>query len=1102
MLALLLSVASVACAADLSPLALHLPRPVLREEYQPICHRPLEYLGFSFSGPPEELRAMKAVGANMVGLGAMWTPVQDASAPYGCGVTPVAGAGRLSQTFVAQASFDGLAPCLPTGFSTDSGCSWRLKTADGDARVLASGTWERLRDNSWPEATFAELPPGRYELELSSATGTWIGWWARSDDPYPQGQARIAGQPQAGSAFELRIRAAGRWRDLISPSGAHHSIFLGPADDRTLAALGLHANYDVGDWNNPGFPYYPDWFNERFPEALARDQDGALFLGGMFDKPVPAPGIESPVIQNGVTRHIRTTVAALRGEEPIAYWVMGGESMYATYGAFSRWFDYSPGALRHFRAWLGLRYPTVAALNAAWGSAFGAFGAADPPRQPEVSRRWLDWLDFRFVSMGERFCWHYRAARSEDPARLVLTCNHGTLYQDITYAALGARPELYAAASDGFETGQIMTDADPELYNLMYTESLTTLGKPYCPARLAYKKTDPRARGGGTSYTPDAARRYLYETLGADAWHLGLIQWSGSLPDGEWGIAGTPAEKEIARLFAEVKALQPVLEDMHAAHPRLGVFVSHPLWALRGFLPEWRQFHVAAVERQIPKLYVYDEQIKSGQLDGFDTILSLGNSMVDPAVVAGLQAFVDGGGKLIVAGRFAEDDAGGTPASSAAAQALLRSATVIGATDSAAILAALAPALGPQLRPVEVSAPGELSRPLEVSLAPQAEDWPQDLRSARSLGQRVKVPRDGLQAVAIRTPTYYQKPQQGFRFEVLLGGPGGPVIASRDIPGGVADNSWPQCPVPTPPPAGAMLYVRATADPALPPAHLGWWSTHRPDIPGGQAFADDQPVAGARQVRLLFQEPVPASTRLETAVLSDGLSFGITVISLSDQPMAVTVDPSRLVADLGPESYRLTCPVAPQALKTEGLRGVLQLPPRGAALLHLERQVSAEEAGDLVQRALATRERWRALGAVTPFVDYACSKAREQLAAGRSPKAAALALKVLSQMGLRADLTTTPDGGLRLVARCFAPDGSPVTPQAAVCELVPTSAFWRAPATSPDGTLTLDLSRAALPPIWDYAGGKYAPFAGPLRLRLAARAGALRTQILRDVTVK
>ena len=63
-----------------------LPDFALRAEYTPLVQRPLQYVGFSFSGPDSELAEMRAAGANVAGLGEMWDPQPEPGAPHGLGM--------------------------------------------------------------------------------------------------------------------------------------------------------------------------------------------------------------------------------------------------------------------------------------------------------------------------------------------------------------------------------------------------------------------------------------------------------------------------------------------------------------------------------------------------------------------------------------------------------------------------------------------------------------------------------------------------------------------------------------------------------------------------------------------------------------------------------------------------------------------------------------------------------------------------------------------------------------------------------------------------------------------------------------------------------
>jgi hypothetical protein len=708
--------------------------------------------------------------------------------------------------------------------------------------------------------------------------------------------------------------------------------------------------------------------------------------------------------------------------------------------------------------------------------------------------------------MGERFAWHYRAARSVDTERPVLTCNHGSLYHGISYAEMGARPEIYAAVSDGFETGQIMNDADPDLYNLLYTESLCGLGKPYAPVRLAYKKSDPKARGGGTSYTPEAARRYVYESLGSGAWHLGLIQWSGSLPDGEWGVRGTPAEKEIEKFFGEIHTLRPYLEDTHALRPAVGVFFSHPTWALRGFLPEWQEFHVAAVENQVPKVYVYDNQLVSGDANDLACIVSIGNSILGEGIPEGLLEYARQGGQLIVAGPLGRDASGisaPVPEELAARESgkygegsILFEESI----DADDILAALGIPGAPNLRPVLVRSESTVPRRTESLIALERHDWPQDLKSADTLGQTVRVDREGLRLVAIRMPTYFQNPPAGFTLTVRKDGPGGETLEKQNFGAGIGDNSWVEFSLESPPEAGTILYLEAEADEALPATNLGWWSTRSDVYAGGTAWIDGRAVEGDRQVKLVFDEPVPAHRAVESFILTDGVNFGVVLINTAEDAIEVEVDLTGLPFPLSADGYSVSCPIDPGRWKSRGLTGRVSLDAHGTRFLWVERKTTDEEVDSALKKARGRRARWDEEGAQMRYGRYALKRAETLAREGRNAKALAPALRAMAGPDLIVGQVIGPwiPGEFRYFIEVWNPEGELVIPDRVAVDVVPSSTCFslQPQATDAPGRYRLRFSADDLPPVYDYSRREYVPFHGSMRLCVTVEDGMGRTSEL------
>jgi hypothetical protein len=846
----------------------------------------------------------------------------------------------------------------------------------------------------------------------------------------------------------------------------------------------------IGNWNNGGFPYYPRWFYDENPDMCEVDQDGKVVSAGMFGEEFGWPNIENATIADGTTRQIRRYVKELRGEPAIVSWTLGGESLYATYLYGTRWTDYGPDAVAHFQAWLERRYRDIDALNQSWGARYASFAEVAPPRPPGRDAPSLDFLDFRFASMAERFAWHYQAVREEDTTRLAMTCNHGDLYAGRAYAAMGARPDLYAHVADGWETGQIMSDDDARRFNLLYCEGLAAFGKPVAPVRLAYKFSDPTARGGGKSFTPAAARRYFYECLGWGNWFIGFIQWRGSLPDGEWGVKGTPGLAEIERILDETARSEHDLLHVRPLRPRFGLYLSHPVWALAGFRPEWQAAHELLTRLHVPKVHVYDSQLENGRLDGTQVILSADNPIVSDAALEGLHRFVAQGGRLVIAGAFAELDGQLRPRKAPEWLASPRVIRLGGSVETS--LAACIRSLSGEtpISPWAIDAQGatvEETRTLETT---PTHDTPFELAGRASLGQTFRVAEGRLSSVSVCLPTFsHATAPVGVSLEVLGEGPGGPAIGHAAFGAqGIGDNAWLSVPVDPAAPRFERYYVRVRPDAGLEPMKLGVWGTAGDTCPDGTLLVDDQPAAGDLRVRVSAIVPRPAEEAVEAFVLSDGLNVLQVFVNVSDAPIApeVRLDP-RLMPD--PEgTYRaLALPDRTLLARTRGrdLRFPLRLEPRGSALVYLEREVSDAEGRQVAAWARSVR----------PGTGYAryLQGAIEQLGGqGLWPKAAGLGACLAGQLGL--DIEKKGEGDISYVVRVTDVNGSPVLGASVVADLVPTEGTSYPLSEEGDGRYALRLAPTDVPTRYAYETKRYEPFTGPLRIIFTARAGARRGQ--------
>jgi len=407
----------------------------------------------------------------------------------------------------------------------------------------------------------------------------------------------------------------------------------------------------IGARNQPYFPIYPSWFFTYFPQVIMQDKNNmSIKVGSSITSSWPS--FDASPIVYGSTEYVKKTTEKYADEERIKYWVMGGEQFYP-----GVWADYNPTAVHHFQEWLKVKYKSLESLNAAWSTNFSSWSKVEPTKNYSTKDiRYLDWLLFRDDNTNEQFQYTYQAIISNDSNTPVFAPVHGSVYTDSMRANFGMDLNGYAMNSDGFETGQIMRDKDPTYFNMMYYEFLNGFQKPVAPGRLAYKKTDPSAIGGGTSFTPEAARRYFYESLGMGAWHIGFVQWQGTAHDGEWGIKGTPAQTEIGKLFSEVKTLKNYLMFMSPIKPEIAIYASNFDWVLEGWKTSWKDMHLKFIWEHIPKVYLSDLSLRKRILEGYKILVAVDNSVIGREKLSLIEDFVNDGGILIADNSFALKD--------------------------------------------------------------------------------------------------------------------------------------------------------------------------------------------------------------------------------------------------------------------------------------------------------------------------------------------------------------------------------------------------------------------------------------------------------------
>lgn len=401
-----------------------------------------------------------------------------------------------------------------------------------------------------------------------------------------------------------------------------------PIDDPALDEL-AGVGVGLGEHNNPFFVRYPEWFWRLRQEARMKDAAGKTIRAGEN----PVPSMLDPLLVSLAKEQMAQMVGLLDEKAWVRYWVIGGEQSWPDYFGLPAG-DYSPAARRHFTAWKRLHN-------------------TPPPSKGGGRGRVEDWRDFRDSVVVDRYAGYTAWLHALDPTRPAMVPTHGNPFTMDFRQRLGYPIGHLAGVADGFEAGPISIDDDAERIIRMTLDQQTSFGIPVVAPRLANKQLDPAARGGGRSFNPATLRRTVYEALGLGVGHIGIVHWTGNLPDGEWGIADTPAEPEAKRIFEELGKAGPWLDGCSRLQPRVGIFISDVQWH-HGWQDRWTLLYDEAIKRGWSVVLLTDVQIDAYLASVTPVLLAVAGVDVSKETQARLDTYRRAGGRLI-----SVSDAGG-----------------------------------------------------------------------------------------------------------------------------------------------------------------------------------------------------------------------------------------------------------------------------------------------------------------------------------------------------------------------------------------------------------------------------------------------------------
>ncbi len=589
--------------------------------------QPAEMFGFWHWTGAEDLReTVRRTGANATSLHLPLHLLKDERARYG--IRPLPAAIQVSTLRAMELEFDApsgltLVTLLVTTADSRAQVEGKLFSA-GSRTPLAVARSEPRTQPHLTLKTAKPLPAGRYRVRVEVRQSRADVWLSPAVEETTV--VRLGATVLRGWAVD------GEWRDakggvhrLVRSAQHDTPVPLGVSTFVTLAHLRVDAGAGIGEHNNAFFVVYPDWFWQLHPQAAMRDRNGNVIRAGNN----PWIAMDDPAITDAGIRQMREMLPLLRRQSRVRYWVIGGEQGYPDYFGLPEG-DFRPEFLAHYRAWCRLH---------------GLTESGDAGQ----------WRRFRESALVERYALYTTTLRSLDSTRPILIPTHGNPYALDFRVKMGFPIADLAGTADGFEAGPISIDDDRERIHRLTLDMLSGFGTIVAAPRLANKQLNPNAQGGGTTFSPSSARRAVYEALGMGVWHIGLVQWTGSLPDGEWGIKGTPAEAECRRLFSELKQASPWLEGCSRLQPRVGIFISDAQWR-RWWQARWTLLYDVACSRGWNTQFVHDAQLGADLAQDVPALVSVDNAVLSRDAHDSLNAYLQAGGKVIAVGSFAERD--------------------------------------------------------------------------------------------------------------------------------------------------------------------------------------------------------------------------------------------------------------------------------------------------------------------------------------------------------------------------------------------------------------------------------------------------------------
>lgn len=362
----------------------------------------------------------------------------------------------------------------------------------------------------------------------------------------------------------------------------------------------------------------PRWLVEKLPDMLQVDDQGHVRKFGSRRHYC----FSHPGYREECARIVTIIATALKEHPAVAAWQVDNE-----YGCHATTLSYSPAALVGFRAWLKQRYPSIEALNAAWGNVFwsmeySSFDQIELPSQTPAESNPAHRLDFRRFSSEQVAAFNrvqVEVLRTLTPDVPITTnfmaamtdFDHYGLGTDIDFASWDSYPLGHLARAGGSpeRNARYLRLGDPDmqsfhhdLYRRVGNGRAWVMEQQPGPVNWAPNNPDPLA--GAVRLWSWAAFahgceavcyfRWRQAPFGQEQMHAGLLR-----PDSE----AAPALAEAQQVADEIRMLDAELAGEHAECAIVFDYESAWAWAEQPHGADFSHFAVVLAQyRQLRKL--------------------------------------------------------------------------------------------------------------------------------------------------------------------------------------------------------------------------------------------------------------------------------------------------------------------------------------------------------------------------------------------------------------------------------------------------------------------------------------------------------------------